>query len=145
MSSKRTNHERQLETLMNALAESVAEESDEEIVAEAAQEGQAADVVAGHVREMLLKSVKAHLQEKLRTSRKMYEQDVATLNAKEYPLPGTAAEKRRLLASVFQLRPELVTAQWRDFDRLTDEDIESSLKQMQELGILDDVQRDREK
>jgi hypothetical protein len=145
MSSKQSDHERQLEAVMNAMAESVAQASDEDILAEAAQEGQDADAVAASVREMLLSACKACLQEKLRDARKKYERDVAALDAKEYSLPKTSAERRRLLASVFQRRPELVTVQWREFDSLTDDDIESSLKQMQELGILDDLERDEEK
>jgi hypothetical protein len=145
MNNKQTDNERRLEAIMNSLAESIVETSDEEIIAEVAQEGKDANAFASQVRQAMLRSAKTYLQENLRESRKRYERDVAALNVKEYSLPKTPAERRRLLAMVFQRRPELVTAQWREFDSLTDEDIESSLKQMQELGILDDIERDAEK
>jgi hypothetical protein len=145
MSSKRSDYEQRLEAVMNAVAESIAEANDEDILAEAVEEGQDADAAAAEIRQRLLRATKTHLQEKLWESRKQYKRDIEALNAKEYFFPKTAIERRRLLATVLQLRPDLVTAQWREFDSLTDEDIESSLRQMQELGILDDLQRDKGK
>jgi hypothetical protein len=145
MNNKQTDNERRLEAIMNSLAESIVETSDEEIIAEVAEGGKGANAFASQVQQAMLRSAKTYLQENLRNSRTRYEQDVAALKAKEYSLPNTPAERRRLLAMVFQLRPEFVTAQWREFDSLTDEDIESSLRQMQELGILDDIERDANK
>jgi len=141
MSNRDLDYERQLQAITDALSESVAEATDAEILAETREEGQEPESVANRVRNFLLSTSKTFLQREMTESRKQYERDVAALQGRRYTLPATAQERRSLLAWVFQQKPEFLTAQWRDFENLTDEDVESCLKQMQELGILDDIDR----
>ncbi len=51
-------------------------------------------------------------------------------------------KKRVMLAELFARRPDLVTAQFRDLERVSDPDIDGMLRQMVMLGILDDLEKE---
>ncbi len=143
------NYEDELRAIMDALAESVAELSDEEILAETRAEGQDPNLAAEHVRQVLRTAAKVYQQRLLREARAQYERRVAAMREGKYSLPDSPEERRRLLADVFDRKPDirsgLLTAQHREFSSLTDADVESYLKQLQELGVLDGVRGPEDK
>lgn len=130
---------------MFALAESVAETSDEEILEETREQGEDPRAAASHVRNVLFSAAKDYQQRHLREAQRRYEQNVSAMKQKTYDLPKSANERRLLLDRVFSLQPAMksaiLTAQHRDFKSLTDTDIESYLKQLKELGALNDLSR----
>jgi len=136
-------HEKELRAIMYAMAESVAEAADEEILAEAGEEGNDPGTAAEQIRNMLRNAFKAYQQRKLREAQQQYGHRVAAMREKTYALPATPEKRRALLAVVFARVPEmhaaLLTAQNRDFTSFTDADIESYLKQLHELGVLDSM------
>ena len=79
--------------------------------------------------------------QKLREAERIYKQKVARLKDNRFELPKSQVDRRNLLAAVFAAKPDIqslmLTAQHRDFDQLTDSDVESSLKQLAYLGVLD--------
>jgi hypothetical protein len=120
---------------MSFLAESVAEMSDDQIKEEYAHEPKP------RTKEIFKATLKDLKKEKLRAARALYESSVTTLSSRVYNLPQDSSEKRILLASVLAQKPDLrpiaFTAQHRELKDLTDADIESFLKQLAELGLLD--------
>jgi hypothetical protein len=142
MSEKPRNYEEDLASIMNALAESVLEMSDEEILAEAREEGEDPEEVAERVKNVLLEAVKAYEQRHLRTDQEQYKRRVAAMGDKRCEMPTTPNEKRKLLAAFFArnlaMKSVLLTVQHRKFEDLTDADVESHLRQLKELGALDD-------
>jgi hypothetical protein len=65
------------------------------------------------------------------------------MEKKPYSLPKTPKERRQLF-SLFTQQPqfaEFVTAQYRDLENLTDNDIETYLEDLAELGILEKLDR----
>lgn len=143
MSKQPETHEKELRAIMYALAESIAQASDEEILAEVYEEGDNPEIAAEHIRSGLRDTVKAYQQQKLRAAQQQYEAHIAGMRNKEYALPTTPEARRTLLAAVFARIPDiqtaLLTTQYRDFTNLTDADIESQLKQLKELGVLDNL------
>lgn len=143
MSKQPETREKELRAIMYALAESVAEAADEEILAEASEEGNDPGTAAEQIRNLLRNAVKAYQQRKLREAQQQYEHRVAAMREKTYALPVTTEGRRALLTAVFARVPEmqdaLLTTQHRDFTSFTDTDIESYLKQLKELGVLDDL------
>jgi hypothetical protein len=137
--SKREKHEEQFARIMNMLADSELEMSDQEVVTEARNEGSDPSEEAERVRNTLQKASKAFAMRRLHDARRVYEEQVTRLRAKKYELPATPEKRRDLLAAVFAARPEMraspFTAQYRDFRELSDADVESLLKQLNELGI----------
>ncbi len=139
MSKKPQNYEEELRAIMNALAESVAEASDEEILEETRAQGEDPTEAAGRVRNLLVNAATTYRQRRLREAQQQYESHIAAMREKIYLLPTSTIERRRLLDLVLSRQPAVrsaLTAQYREFTSLTDNDVESCLKQLQELGLL---------
>jgi len=139
---KPQSYEEELAAIMNTLAETVAEASDEDILSEIQEEGENPTEAAEHVRNVLLNATRTYRQRRLWEAQRQYETHISTMKQKTYNLPATAVEQRKLLDSILSrqpaLRPAVLTAQFRDFETLSDADVESYLKQLQELGVLDE-------
>lgn len=133
--TKTSKHDDELYALMSFLAESVAEMSDEQIREEYGHEPKP------RTKEIFRAALKELQQEKLRAARAVYESTVSALSSRTYNLPQNRSERRTLLAAVFAQKPDLravaFTAQHRELQDLTDSDVESFLKQLAELGLLD--------
>lgn len=128
--------------VLEAIAESIAEASDEEILDDMRADGEDPAVVAQEVRSVLLRGVTAYKKAKLRAAHEQHERQVEELRHKDFSLPDTPAAMRALLAKVLSLRPEygaaVLTAQYRDFSELSDEDVRQHLVQLAHLGALQD-------
>lgn len=142
MPRKPESYEEELEAVMFALAETVAEASDEEILEETRMQGDNAAEVSAHVRSVLLAGVKIYQQRHLRQAQQQYEVRLAAMQNKTYQLPRTATEQRKLFDLVLSNQPAMqsaLTTQFRDFTSLTEIDVESCLRQFQDLGLLDEI------
>jgi hypothetical protein len=143
MPEKERNYKEGLAHVMNTLAESTLDLSDEEVEAEIREEGDDPKETADHIRKLLRKAVKEHQQRHLIEAQERYEARIAAMNDEESFLPASAEEQRDLFMSVMTNKPEvgtaLLTAQHRDFKDLTEADIKSYLKQLKALGALDDL------
>jgi hypothetical protein len=134
VTKKNRTEEQDLDTLMSFLAESVAQMSDDQL-----KEEFAGDPVP-RTKEVLKAAVKDCKMERLRSARAQYDVASKELTTRTYNIPKNISEQRALLASIFGRKPELsamaITAQHRDLKDLTDSDVESFLKQLVELGLL---------
>jgi hypothetical protein len=144
MAERPRDYEAELLAIMNALAESVAEASDADILAEAREVGEDSGQTAARVRALFAHAVKDYEQRRLREAQKDYDERVRALRSRPYALPGTPEDRRRLFDLVMSRKPEigaaLLTAQHREFKDLTDADIRSFLEQLGALGVLDELQ-----
>jgi len=135
------SYDEQLSTIMNQLADSVLDMSDEQVLAEEREKGIDPLKEAESIRHVLRRSSKMHRMQNLQEAEREYEERVTRLKKSQYELPDSSTKRRQLLAAVFAARPDMqsvmLTAQHRDFDQLTEMDIESFLRQLADLGILD--------
>ena len=141
MSDKQRDYRKELEGILDGLAETIEAASPEEILAEAEAAGENPEAIAGHVRETLLSAVKKFEQRKLDAAREACRQRATHSRSKKYYLPDTKEDRRQLLFTVFQNKPrlgEVLTIQHRSFEDLSDEDVQSALEELAELGFLDD-------
>lgn len=140
MDNKKNDKEK-LSAIMNQLADSVLELSDDQVLAEERENGIDPVKEAERIRDMLRRSSKTQRMQKLQAAERAYEENVARLNKSQYELPESPTKRRQLLATVFAAKPDvqsvLLTAQHRDFAKLTDADVESLLRQLADLGILE--------
>ena len=140
MANKETESER-LEVMFDALGESICNESDEEILEDLRQEDIDPEAEAARLRTMMLDTVKAFQQRRLIVAREGYRRRVEQLEKRKYSIPESAQERRSLFSFVLQ-QPQcarLVTAQYRELKDLTDDDIETYLEDLAELGVLDEL------
>lgn len=143
MSNKERDYKQGLAHVLNTLAESTLDLSDEEVEAEIREEGDDPKEAADRVRNILRRAVKDHQQSLLREAQERYEARVAAMNNEESFMTASTEEQRDLFMAVMSNKPEfgsaLLTAQHRDFKDLTEADIKSYLKQLKALGALDDL------
>ncbi len=147
MVSEPRDDEERLERIVGGAAETVLEATDEEIEAEARAEGLDPAEVAEGVQGVLLGAVERFRgKQRLTHSRADYEARVAAMQGHEPDLPEEPMDRRQLLALAFRARPQaagMLTLQFRDLESLPDEDVTSCLRQLAELGVLDDLPDDR--
>ncbi|MGA8644183.1 hypothetical protein [Candidatus Binatus sp.] len=144
MANNRTDQEK-LDALIDALDDSILEASDEDLLEELRMRGVDPDAEAARLKTMMLGTVKAFRQRALEAARAAYSSQIKKMEKKPYSLPKTPKERRQLF-SLFTQQPqfaEFVTAQYRDLENLTDNDIETYLEDLAELGILEKLDRDK--
>ena len=147
MPSKPRDYIGELRQLANAVADSVAQAPDEEIVTELKEQGKDPENEGERVRGVLMRAVTAYKRRKLEHARAEYEKKAARLRPVATALPGTPGQRRKLLQSILGARPQLQTAltmQYRESeglapDELPDDEVDSYLRQLRELGVLDDL------
>jgi hypothetical protein len=143
MSNKRTDTEN-LDAISDALSDSLVNATDDEVLEEARLAGLDPSAEAARVKALMLVTVKAYQQRALREARRAYELQ-AQQPTRTQGIPTTPAKRRDLFSFVLSRQPqyaEIFTAQHRDFTDLTDDDIESYLEDLAELGVLEKLKRD---
>lgn len=128
--------------VMDTVSEPVLLMSDEEVLAEAVASGEDPEQSAANVKALLQNAVKEYRQRRLRSAQEEYEREAFASQRRQATLPNSAAERRILLNLVCTQKPDIgnaLTLRYRNFDELTDADVESSLEELQELGALDDL------
>jgi hypothetical protein len=143
MPDRKTDEEK-LGALINALADSVLEESDDEIREELRMKGVDMDAEAVRLKAIMLDTVKAFRQRSLNAAREAYNREIIQMEKKPYPIPETAEERRDLFLLLTQKKKyaQYVTAQYRNLEELTDNDIKTYLEDLAALGILQELDRD---
>jgi FMN phosphatase YigB (HAD superfamily) len=132
--------EEALENLMNELADGVLEMSDEEILAQVREARENPDAAARRVAEIVQRAITTRGQRKREEARREYEAVIAAMQTRTYRLPDDPQERRALLELVVRRNPRVrsaVTLQHRDLTSLSDADVESQLRKLQEVGFLD--------
>ena len=130
-----------LHALAEALAEQAATLSDKEVADDAAADGTDVKKEAMVVRGVLLAGLQRAKKDRLNRALAQRERVLASLKSSAATLPPDAASRRTLLADVIQRKPQVrdavMTLQHRDFDSMSDDDVDSILIQAHLLGLLD--------
>lgn len=136
-----TNPKMDLRTLFGNLAESVEQASPEDLLAEAKAAGQDTEKIAADVNTTLLNAVRDFEQRKLHAARSAYRMRSTVRHTRRFVMPATPAERLRMLtdAATKDNRVARVTAKFRDLKDLSDEDVQSALEDLVELGAFDDI------
>jgi hypothetical protein len=135
------DYQRKQQALYGAIADSIMEMSDEEILAEARESGEDPAGIAERVRKLLLGTDREYRRQNFREAADQYRRSVAAIRSCKADLPDEADDRRAMLAALFAREPEmgsaLLTAQHRQFKNLSDLDVTSLLVQLKALGALD--------
>lgn len=145
MTGKPRDYEEELRRLCDAMADAVAGMDDEQILAEAREEGTDPAARAAALRRMVADTVEDVRLRPLRAARAEYERERAALKGRTWTLPDSPAERRALLQHAFTKRPELqglLTAAARELRDLPDDDVASILRNLAALGGLDDIREE---
>ncbi len=128
------------DAVFDALAQAAAELSDEEVAAEYREEGEELSAVASRVRGLLSAAVVQHQSRERHRLRRDRASRLNDLGAFRSRLPVAPEKRRQWLHVALQRHPASaaeVTAQFRNLNEMTDDDVESALVQLAFLGLLD--------
>ena len=139
-----------LEAIVDALDVADREATDDEILEEARAEGVDTALQAARMKSALLDAVQSFKQRRLREAQAAYKRESAALEQRSqaYRIPTSPEAKRELFGAIVARQPQyasMYTTQHREFQDLTDADIESYLEELAELGILDDFSNDADR
>jgi hypothetical protein len=132
---------RPLDGILDGLGDSIANETPEELLNEARSAGRDTEAIAKSVRAALETSVKKFEQRELDAARDEYRRRCSARPDLPQRFGLSADERRRTLAAILKRAPEIdaaLTAQHRNYETLSDEDVSSALGDLEELGFLDD-------
>ncbi|HKM80338.1 MAG TPA: hypothetical protein VJY15_05190 [Candidatus Acidoferrum sp.] len=132
---------RPLDGILEGLSESVAREDPEELLEEARTAGQGPGSIAQRLKDIALAALKKFEQRKLETAREAYYLRATKGPENKASVASTPDERKRQLSAILQSNPEIgavLTAQHREFESLSDEDVQSALEDLAELGFLGD-------
>jgi hypothetical protein len=141
MSSK-NRHDLHIQALVNAIALSVAEASDEEILEDARAAGVDLKENAEKLKQMLSETAKRFQKRKFIAAQQHYKTEVERIQHKSVHLPDSPAERRAVLQLVAAQHAQgamALTAHGRDLESLSDSDVTSLLEELDELGLLSDI------
>ena len=132
---------RPLDGILEGLAESVAREDPEELLEEARTAGQNPESIAQRLKNVALAALRKFEQRKLEAAREAYYLRAAKGPDNKESVASTPDERKRQLSAILQSNPDIgavLTAQHREFESLSDEDVQSTLEDLAELGFLGD-------
>ena len=141
MTRRMLGDDERLRNLLDALAESAADLTDSEILAEVRDDGEDPVSVASQMRVSALEAVKSVRQQKLLAAREAYKIERSRLLSRHPALPATPEERRALLDATLRRQPELreaFTLAARELRDVPDDDVESLLRQLEALGAFDE-------
>lgn len=130
-----------LKNVMDAIADHVGAMPDAEVLGDAAADGLDVKAEGERVRAVLIDGIVRAKKQRLRIAQDAHRKAVAELATRTARLPEGPAERRALLARVLNKRPEIrdaITLQHRSFAEASDDYVESTLKHLDALGLLDD-------
>ncbi len=137
--------ELELRRVVDQIASSVLEATDEEIEEEVRAEGEDPDASAERLRARLLGLVDREREKRFAAAKERHRRKQATAPEGGVELPGTPEARMELLvaavAAMAKKRTPL-TLQHRDLDGMSDADVTRLLRQLAKLGALDAVALD---
>jgi hypothetical protein len=143
MADKPRNYKKLLWQLSESAADAIENMTDQELLVESQMEG--GDVPERTTEDVLniFRSVeKKQKQKEFIAAKKLYALRQQEIRWRRVVLPESRQEKRKLFDFAMTKMPELgmaFTAQYRDLRDLTEDDIDSFLKQMEQLGVLEEI------
>jgi hypothetical protein len=138
MTDKPRDYSQERLRIFNAIADSIAESTDQEFVSELSEGGENVQDIAARVRQTIQRVVKRSEQQSRDVKLPSFPESVGQLRKMDWNAPIN--ELRDFLDVILNRMPQykgIVTVHCRDFKELPDAEVRSIVKQLQELGVLD--------
>jgi hypothetical protein len=139
MAAKSRSHTERLARILDNLGDQIQNAPSDELLETAREDGRDLAEVNARVKGILRSAFKSYQQKILAEARQGYRRELASISVGHFHLPKTVEGRRNwflaALAQVPQLQPAF-TMQNRELSDLSDEDIESHLRKLAQLGVL---------
>lgn len=141
MSNKAQHFKQKWNAILDGLADHIEIAPAENLLEDARAAGKDPAETAAEIKNILLEAATGFEQRKLNAARRVHEERVRSMSTRSYSLPANAEERRAVLFGLFAGNPEMgavLTTQHRNFKEMTDEEVASALKELAELGLLEE-------
>ena len=142
MGNRSRSHTERLARILDNLGEHILTVPGEELLETAREDGRDPVEVTARIKGLLQSTFKAYQQKALVEAQEGYQREVTSMSERRFDLPKTAKGRKNwflaILAEAPQLQPAF-TLQNRELSDISDEDIESHLKKLALLGMLDAI------
>jgi hypothetical protein len=142
MGNKSRSHTERFARILDNLGHHIQIAPGDELLEAARENGRDPAEVTARVKGILRSTFKAHQQKALVDAKQGYQSELASISERQFHLPRTAQGRRNWFQAVLAQAPQLqpaFTLQNRELSDLSDEDIESHLKKLAQLGVLDAI------
>ena len=139
MAGKARSQTERLARILDNIGEHIRNGPGDELLDMAREEGRDPAKVNARIKALLRAVFKEHQQKILAEARQGYQRELASISEGNFHLPKTAAARRTLFLAALAQAPQLqpaFTLQNRELTDLSDEDIESHLRKLAQLGVL---------
>lgn len=137
--SNKDSYDRQLKGVVNALARSIVEATDDEIIEDAKATRANLEANAAELRQRFLETAKRFQKRKFVQAQQAYAEEVQSLQRRTFQLPTSPEDRLALLQLVVAQQTQQgnrLTAKFRDFENMSPSDIISLLEELAALGLL---------
>lgn len=128
--------------VLNELAATIEAAEPAELATALQEGGHDLGEIESRMKTAALAGIKQFKQQGLHRARERYRESSARIERQSRGLKGSSADRRRRLFNALEANPDLrssLTVQHRNFNEMTEEDIDSALEEMEILGVLGDV------
>jgi DNA anti-recombination protein RmuC len=143
MPNERQSGRQQIDAVLDALGDYIQGATDDDLRAQANESGEDLAAINEDVKLIFYARLRASRRQRRDDLRTTYRTRADSRPARGSRLPRTFDEKRALLGAILASRPQfdqMLTTQHRKFSELTEEDLDSYLEELAELGVLDEIE-----
>ena len=142
MGNRSRSHTERLARILDSLGEHIRTVPDEELPDDPGEEGRNPAEAAARIKGLLQRTFKAYQQKALVDAQEAYQREISDLSERRFNLPKTVKGRKEWFLAALVQAPQLkpaFTLQNRELSDLSDEDIETHLKKLSQLGVLDAI------
>lgn len=139
MAGKSRSYAERLARILDSLGDHIRSAPGDELLETAREEGRDPAEVNARVKDILRSTLKSYQQKALAEARQGYQRELASISEGHFNLPRTAEGRRNWFRAALAQAPQLepaFTLQNRELSDLSDDDIESHLRKLAQLGVL---------
>lgn len=133
------NYDLELQRIVEGVVDSILRAPEDEIDEELRAAGDDPDTVADGLAASLQETIERHRRGRRALAHVRIQQNLFLTRTPAYGLPKSEEKRVRLLAAALHRRPELeemLAVHLQDIERLPEEEVESYLRQLAEMGLL---------
>jgi hypothetical protein len=148
MAGKARSHTERLTRIFDNVGEHILNVQGDELLEIAREDGRDSAEVNARIKALLKSTFKTYQQKILAEARQGYQRELANISEGHFHFPKTAEGRRSWFLAALAQAPKLqpaFTLQNRELTELSDEDIESHLRKLAQLGVLSVIRLPEEK
>jgi hypothetical protein len=140
MTAKTIQRPSEIEQILTMIAETILDLPDDQVLDLEEIKKDMLILEAIQIKEIMLDAILEFNKTNFKKAQAVYAQSIDKISKNEFSLPKSFEEKRTLLQSILSKFSKVgnseITAQFRYFENITEQDVDSALRQLYMLGLM---------